>query len=131
MSILLMHFFCSYLSEILLHYPSLDRTSYLKYSPPSFYSNQSNEVYISVRPIQPDGTIVFSSNENPNNQHKSFIHLFLEAGAFYYMFSCDGHIIGTVDTNVHVTLGDTSEILIRYVNLCPQIKSITITAKSG
>ena len=132
MSILLMHFFFS-LSEILLHYPSLNRTSYLKYHPPSFYSNQSNEIYISVRPIQPDGTILFSSNENPNNQHKPFIHLFLEAGVVHYMFSCDGQIIGTVDTNVHVTLGNTSEILIRYVIICPQVESITstITVISG
>ena len=114
-----------------MHYPSLDRTSYLKYPPPSFYSNQSNEIYISVRPIQPDGTIVFSSNENPNNQHKSFIHLFLEADIFHYMFSCDGQIIGTVDTNVHVTMGNNFEILIRYVILCPHIESITNRVISG
>jgi hypothetical protein len=109
-----MHSLILSILEKLIYYPAFIGSSYLELTPPDISSDQSNEIYVSIKTTQMDATILYSANREANYKQAAFMRLYLSNGKLRYIFSCDGAMNGVVETDMTVNTGDVYEIVIRY-----------------
>ena len=100
--------------EKLIYYPAFIGSSYLELTPQDISSDESNEIYVSIKTNQRDATILYSANQEADYKQASFIRLYIANGELRYLFSCDGLTDGEVETGLTVNTGDVYEIIIRY-----------------
>lgn len=105
-------------TERALHFPSFSGDSYLEYAPLDWSTASANSVFLTLKNLATEGSVLYAANQLSNE----FVHLFIQDGRLVYEMSCGLGQVLRVESTVGIATDQLVEVLVSQTR--PDITSM-------